>query len=396
MELLRGRRLLRAGLLFAASLAADADRLGAQQPASSTVTGVVIDAATRAPVPGAFLAVGERGPRAIADSTGAFRLSAVAGGYQSIQIQRFGYLDLSLNLFVGESDGPLRVILQPEPIALEGVVSAGVAEVALSGTVRNARDGAGIPWASLTLTPDAVRKEGSASSDPEGVFRIDDVQTGRYLLRVQALGYHGQYVALDVTAPPPTLDLALEPDTVVQKGLAQFTRSLRSRRNYLPGSNRSFGQEQLHYTAAVSAAHFLDSDANVSLLPCPAGKDDGAESAAAAAAGQSTTGQSPVAEGGAAPVGGSCVMWHGGIIEPQVYVDELPMMAGLEVLASYHPSELHSIEVFNEGATIRAYTYEFMQKMAVRPRGFIIPETKLRSEIRPPQVRAPATPGGPG
>ena len=365
MRALRSPRALAAGFVLYASLLTSVIQADAQQPTiAGTLSGVVIDAATRTPVQGAFLSVGERGPRAISDSTGAFRLPAVPGGDQTILVRRFGYLDLSLGVFVGGSTATLRVILQPEPIRLEGVVASGVAEVALSGTVTNAKDGSAIPWASLTLSRDAVRKEGAASSDPQGIFRIDDVETGPYFLRVQALGYKSQYVMMDVTAPPRTVDVALEPDSVIQKGLVRFERSLKERRNYFSGINRAFGQDLLHYSAAPSASAFLETDAHMGFVPCP---------------------------GGAGTFADACIVSRGQVIEPAVYIDELPIMGGLEVLSSYHPSEFHSIEVFGQGATIRAYTYAFVERTAVRPRAFLVPELRLRGEMRAPAPRG----GGP-
>jgi hypothetical protein len=154
---------------------------------------------------------------------------------------------------------------------------------------------------------------------------------------------------------------------VIQKGLAKFERSLKERRNYYAGINRAYDRERLHYTAAASATRFLQSDANVGLVPCPG------------AQGGAMTGG-----GGTPTVGDGCVVSRGGVIEPVVYIDELPIMGGLEVLESYHPSEFHSIEVFGDGATIRAYTYAFMEKMAIRPRAFIVPPIQLRGEIRKP------------
>jgi hypothetical protein len=179
-----------------------------------------------------------------------------------------------------------------------------------------------------------------------------------------------------VDAPPAPLEVTLEPDPVIQAGIARYNSQLKSRRNYLPGFNRAYDQERLHYTAAPSATQFLATDAGMGLVPCP-GSSGGSEGGG----------------GGADPIGNACVVWRGGIVEPSVFIDELPIMAGLEELASYHPSEFYSIEVFN-GNTVRAYTHKFMERMAVKPRTFLIPEQRLRSELRPPLVRGTPVSGG--
>jgi hypothetical protein len=215
-----------------------------------------------------------------------------------------------------------------------------------------------------------VHRELVEDGRPQGIFRIDGVATGRYFLRVQALGYKSQYVMMDVTAPPQTVDLALEPDEAIQKGLARFERSLKECRNYFAGINRAYGRDLLHYSVAPSATGFLETDAHMGFVPCPGG-----------------TGGALTGGGLSDVIGDACIVSRGAVIEPVVYIDELPIMGGLEVLASYHPTEFHSIEVFGDGATIRAYTYSFMEKMAIRPRGFIVPPIQLRGELRKPGPR---------
>ena len=344
---LRFRPPLAARFLLTAALSMWGSLISAQQPAPAvTLAGVVVEATTGTPISGAFLSVGERGPRAISDAAGAFRLPAVSAGEQTILVRRFGYMDMSLNVLVEGAARPLRVILQPAPIALEGLDVMGRAEVALAGRVTNAKDGSAIPWASLTLSRDVVRKEGSASSDPDGIFRIDGVPTGQYFLRAQALGYVPQYLMIDVTAPPAAVQLALEPDSAIQAGVTRFNGQLKGRRNYLAGINYAYNADRLHYTAAPSATDFLETDASVSFIDC---------------AGSRTA------------LGDQCIIFRGNVVEPAVYIDELPIMVGLEVLESYAPSEFYLIEVFNSGRTIRAYTYEFMEKMAKKPRALLVP-----------------------
>jgi hypothetical protein len=58
-------------------------------------------------------------------------------------------------------------------------------------------------------------------------------------------------------------------------------------------------------------------------------------------------------------------------MEPKVYIDELPILGGLDVLQSYSPGEFHQIEVFACGA-IRAYTPAYFTQQARRPKQILI------------------------
>jgi len=209
----------------------------------------------------------------------------------------------------------------------------------------DAESGARIPWASLALSQDAVCPDARASSDPQGVFRMGEVTTGDYFLRVEALGYESQYALVQVTAPPQPIELRLEPDPLVQAGVAWFSRQLRNRRNHARGVTLAYDQERLHYTAAPSVTHFLEMETSLFLLPC---------------------------QGGAGAIGDHCIVARGGrVVEPAVFIDEVPIMAGLEVLESYSPSEIYLVEVFDGGRVIRAYTYPFMGRMAKKPMSFL-------------------------
>ena len=67
-----------------------------------------------------------------------------------------------------------------------------------------------------------------------------------------------------------------------------------------------------------------------------------------------------------------CIVGRNGrILEPRVYIDELPIQGGLDVLQSYAPGDFHAIEVFACGA-IRAYTPAYFTRQARRPKQILI------------------------
>jgi hypothetical protein len=333
------------GLLLA--LTAHPSLLFAQQPpAGVALSGVVLDAGTGAPVGGAFLQVGDRGPRAIADQAGRFRIASVPFGDQRLSVQRFGYARRELEITVGAAPAPLEIRLAVDPVQMQGLTVTGTAEVSLSGVVRDAATGATLPNVRLWLTPDAVRETAEDVSDREGVFHLSDVPTGPYLMRVELLGYQSKYVQVAVTAPPDPLELSLEPDSVMMRGVVQFNRQLRGRRNAFFGIATAYDERRLLESGSPDAVHFLEHQTWVSQQPC----DDGKMSSV-------------------------CVLGRGGsVVEARVFIDELPVLGSdqLEVLRSYRPEDFYLVEVFGFNL-IHVYTHAYAERQARRPRLMLPP-----------------------
>jgi hypothetical protein len=317
-----------------------------QPPAGVTLSGVVLDAGSGAPVGGAFLQVGERGPRAIADSIGRFRIPNVPSGEQRLSVQRFGYARQELAIRVGAAPAPLEIRLAIDPVQVQGLTVTGRAEVSVSGVVRDATSGATLPNARLRLTPDAVRATAEDVSDREGVFHLSDVPTGAYLLRVELLGYQSRYAQVAVAAPSDPLELRLEPDSVMMRGVVQFNRQLRGRRNAFLGIASAYDERRLLESGSPDAVHFLEHHTWVSQQPC----DDRKMSSV-------------------------CVLGRGGsVVEAKVFVDELPVMGfdQLEVLRSYRPEDFYLVEVFGFNV-IHVYTHAYAERQARRPRLMLPP-----------------------
>jgi hypothetical protein len=340
------RSFLAAAVALSASLLPDF--VLAQQPPANTVTltGVVTDVGTGVGVSGALVSLGDRGPRAIADSLGRFRLANVPTGSHDVLVQRFGYVNLQVRVVVTTAPQPLELRLAPDPLQLEGLTVTGNARAPLSGLVVDAVSGAPLPWTSLWLSQDAVREAGRGAADEQGVFSIPNVLTGSYLLRVEKLGYHGQYLPVSHAAPPEALEVRLEPDSVLLKGLAEFNSRLGARRKSSSGQMQSYGEDRLQRSVMAGMRQFLQNDAAVPLFPCT-----GRESRM------------------------DCRDLRGRLVAPRVYIDEIPA-AGLDQLDSYQPHELYAVDVFVCGPAdrlggweIRVYTHAFMERQARRARG---------------------------
>ena len=64
---------------------------------------------------------------------------------------------------------------------------------------------------------------------------------------------------------------------------------------------------------------------------------------------------------------GSCVLRRGSATEPRVYIDEAPIIGGLQFLGMFRPYELYLVEVYSAGLEIRAYAHWYMGRLAGRP-----------------------------
>ena len=62
--------------------------------------------------------------------------------------------------------------------------------------------------------------------------------------------------------------------------------------------------------------------------------------------------------------GNWCVSSRGRVVQPTVYLDEMPLFGGWSELQMIPTSQLHMIEVYRRGTHIRAYTLQFMQRAA--------------------------------
>ena len=187
-------------------------------------------------------------------------------------------------------------------------------------------------------------------TDAGGRFTLSGFEPGRQLLEVRQFGY--QLLRVEIV-PPPYEDvlvevplapapIQLEGVTAVVDGLAEATRRIRGRRNAAPVASRAYDQDALVRSGAPTALDFLARNTPLNPETC-------------------------FSRGFAS----LCVLRRGRMVRPRVYVDEMPALAGLDDLSRYAPEELYLIEVFCFGTEIRAYTFDWMDRMTARPRALI-------------------------
>ncbi|MEC3998232.1 carboxypeptidase regulatory-like domain-containing protein [Actinacidiphila sp. DG2A-62] len=159
------------------------------------LSGAVTDAATKAPVPGATVALGDY--RATTDAQGRYRLDVPAGSYP-LTVSAFGYAD---------DDAGTVTIADGAALTRDAALTA-VATQTVSGTVR---DGGGHGWGLYAkITLDGV--PGAVFTDPAtGRYTVKVPAGHSYTLHAAALyaGYATASATVDVGSGPRTADLSL-------------------------------------------------------------------------------------------------------------------------------------------------------------------------------------------
>jgi len=259
------------------------------------------------------------------------------------------------------------VCLVPAAVAAQEAEPSSM-RVPLHGIVYDAFTGAAVAGAAVYLNAEGY----GVLSDSAGVFRFADVFPGPQLVAAIQFGYEetaapvevpeeGAFIEIELTPQPILLDGV----TAVVDNISTMERRMRSRRRSVAFQTRAFDQERLLRSASATVLEFLRSETHYTPVPCPAGT------------GIFGTGSSTGSLGwhGISRLTGalstSCIIRRGRTISPRVYIDEMPAIGGLDELESYPTAQIYALEVFSQGAEIRAYTYNFMQRMAERPMALI-------------------------
>lgn len=221
---------------------------------------------------------------------------------------------------------------EPEPVPVR---------VPLHGVVYDALTGAAVPGAAVYLEHESY----GVLADSLGTFSFEDVDVGLQVVAAIQFGYEEAAARIEVPEAGAFIEIELVPQPILLDGVAAVVenittmeRRLRSRRRSAAYQTRAFDQERLLRSASSTALEFLERETRYYPVPCPAGR---------------------------------CIIRRGRMISPRVFIDESPAFGGLEELDTYPTAQIYTLEVYSSGAEIRAYTYNFMQRMAKRPMALI-------------------------
>ena len=211
----------------------------------------------------------------------------------------------------------------------------------LFGTVVDASSGDVLVGAWVGYTD----SEWGSITDDSGRFRFPDMVAGRLALTIEQLGYETLEWVGAVSQTDEMLRIELTPQPFVLEGLNVVVDRFESRRRAVATSVFAYDAADLQVGAAETAMEFVRNRVNSSFVPC------------------------------SGSFSGTCIRVRGELREPSVYIDEMPVLGGLDYLDTFAPWELYMIEIYGRGRHIRAYTHQFMERAAkvrLHPLPFIL------------------------
>ena len=191
-------------------------------PVVGTVTGVVTDSSTGAPIEGAFVSLSPTNPPtgggpipgvvifvgqgATTDANGAYELQNVAPGDYDVNVDAFNYVSNSTSVTVMDS------VVSTADVALDPLANGNV-----SGVVTDAATGAPIEGAFVVLLGDPsggflsfFTSIAFTTTDANGAYEINNTPTGTREIQISAFGYDDVTSTVDVTdGNTTTADFAL-------------------------------------------------------------------------------------------------------------------------------------------------------------------------------------------
>lgn len=227
--------------------------LGARQGSAQQITlrGTVVERTQESWVGGATVRLSGVGSY-ITDLDGRFEFFGVTPGRHTLTVQALGYRSRTLELVL-RADTAVVVEMDPDPIVLDSLLVR-AREITIEGEILDARDGQRVLWAQVTVLP-GFSTVGAVS----GYFRVEGVPVGRAMtVLVESAGFLPARIAL-ITDSDTTLAVALEPDPVGLRILAQQVEKLEARSLGVPFRRETVGREELERYPGWTAFDIVDS-----------------------------------------------------------------------------------------------------------------------------------------
>ena len=206
----------------------------------------------------------------------------------------------------------------------------------LVGKVVDSGTGKGLPYAMVALD----KGEPHVITDSTGTFRFPGLKTGIYNMTATQMGYARLTLPVVVAEKAEAVEFKLFPDPVALEGIKVMADRFKGRLNSITAPAQSYDNEKLEHSTSMNVPEFLTNEALLSPAACPG-----------------------PGQGNAL----YCFNRRGQVVQPQVFLDEAPLMGGLSQLDSYHPNDLYRIEVIGNGLMIRAYTKAFVDRLTKNP-----------------------------
>jgi hypothetical protein len=206
----------------------------------------------------------------------------------------------------------------------------------LVGKVLDSSTGKGLPYAVVALD----KGEPHVITDSTGTFHFPGLRVGIYNMTATQMGYARLTLPVVVAEKAEAVEFKLFPDPVAIEGIKVMADRFRGRLNAITAPSQSYEHDKLEHSTSFNVPDFLANEAMLSPAACPG-----------------------PGQGNAL----YCFNRRGQVVQPQVFLDEAPLMGGLSQLDSYHPDDLYRIEVIGNGLMVRAYTRAFVDRLTKNP-----------------------------
>lgn len=218
-----------------------------------------------------------------------------------------------------------RAMLLAAAAVLGASRGAAQAPAVVRGSVVDAASGRPVASAVVHIGDRAL-----AVADEHGRFTIGRLASGPYVVWATALGYDVGTAEIEVPFDSMTVTLALDSNPVRLEAIVATVNRFESRTRSYAHPLRVFREEQLRTAGAADMREFVLWRAGLRPAACRGGTS-------------------------------SCAMIRGRPTAMSVFIDEVRLPAGMELLTLLRPAEVARVEVYSGGAQVRVYTRSFME-----------------------------------
>ncbi len=174
-----------------------------------------------------------------------------------------------------------------------------------------------------------------------GSFALPVFPDQNYHLYAELIGYETVQFVVAGREPEPFV-VSLRPDPIKLEGIRVLANRFETRRRGIAVQVRALEREDLIAAPTVDVVDFMQGRFGLSVSFCGGG---------AGGFGSQTFGA------------GDCILRRGRWVQPRVYIDEVPAFGGLDELRTYRPQDLYTLEVYDRGTLVLAYTHHFIDRV---------------------------------
>jgi hypothetical protein len=215
------------------------------------------------------------------------------------------------------------ILISATALLALAVMPARAQHAVVRGRVVDAQTGRPVPGATVHLG-----SEHAGVADDRGRFEIAHAPSGTQTVWARAMGYGMTASTVQVPDDSVSVELSISPDPVRLAELVATTNRFEVRTRGYARAMRVFRERELSSAASADMREFVLWRSGLRRASCGFGR--------------------------------YCVMVRGRALATRVYIDEVRLPGGMDLLSVYRPFEVARVEVYAGGEEVRVYTKRFM------------------------------------